>query len=79
MKNCKFCKEYNKLVKITDNDHKKDSRYSADHKVSIRSDLYFNGEMSDSPVTTKSFEINYCPECGKEIKEREENENQLMD
>lgn len=73
MKKCKFCKEYNKLVKLIDNGHKKDSRYSAEHKVSIRSDLYFDGKYRDSPVTTKSFEINYCPECGKVIKEREDN------
>ena len=73
MKNkCEFCEEYEILKSESDKECAEDSEFHIEYRVSIREDCYFKGELTSS-CSTKGHKINFCPVCGKEIKEGENN------
>ena len=72
MKNkCSFCKEY-KTLKNDSDKCQKDSRYSTNFKISLRTELYFDKRFMWSD-TFRGHKLNYCPVCGKKLKERGKN------
>lgn len=67
---CPFCEEYRNLKSATDKEHEEDNRYFTNHRTAIVSECYFNG-CNGGSFLSKHYDLNYCPVCGKELKESE--------
>lgn len=64
---CKFCDLLNLMKRLEENHN--DLEYLIEYKAALISESYYKKQFSGQS-THDSYDLNYCPECGKEIKNK---------
>ncbi len=65
---CLFCKAFNELKRFNKMDEDADKEYTVKYSAVLMQENYYMGDCLGS-VRHMSFALNFCPTCGKSLKE----------